>query len=182
MFIGLLVLVAFAYADTGQLNMLENSYSVSLTRLDKAIAYIIAVLGLQVVVGYTGQLALGSELLLRHRRLPGGVARRGPALAVARHAGRGDPGVLRARACSSGIPALRIKGLYLALVTLGLAAIFPSIVQLDSLDEYTAGAAGKKVNSDIVAPSWLPLDGIASVFQNIPFFGQYFGDGDLSST
>ena len=52
--------------------------------------------------------------------------------------------------------------MYLALVTLGLAAIFPSIVQLDSLDEYTAGAAGKKVNSDIVAPGWLPLDGIAS--------------------
>ncbi len=80
-----------------------------------------------------------------------------------------------------GIPALRIKGLYLALVTLGLAAIFPSIVQLDSLDEYTAGAAGKKVNSDIAAPGWLPLDGIASVLQKIPFFGQYFGDGDLSS-
>ena len=46
-----------------------------------------------------------------------------------------------------GIPALRIKGLYLALVTLGLAAIFPSIVQLKVLEEQTAGAAGKHAES-----------------------------------
>jgi branched-chain amino acid transport system permease protein len=28
----------------------------------------------------------------------------------------------------------------------------------------------------------LPLDGIASILQNIPFFGQYFGEGDLTSS
>jgi len=62
-----------------------------------------------------------------------------------------------------------------------LAAVFPSIVQLDSLDEYTGGAAGKSVESTLLPPSWLPLDGIAGFLQDIPFFGQYFGSGDLSS-
>ncbi len=80
-----------------------------------------------------------------------------------------------------GIPALRIKGLYLALVTLGLAAVFPSIVQLEQLETYTAGAAGKTTDSDLVAPGWLPIDGIADALQGIPFIGEYFGDGDLSS-
>ncbi len=181
LFIGLLVIVAFAYADTGQLNVLENSYSVSLTRLDKAIAFIIAVLGMQVVVGYTGQLALGQSFFF------GTGAYLSAWLVEDQHWPWLATLVVVIPACFAlgflvGIPALRIKGLYLALVTLGLAAIFPSIVQLDSLDEYTAGAAGKKINSDIVAPGWLPLDGIANVFQKIPFFGQYFGDGDLSSS
>jgi len=181
LFIGLLVLVAFAYADTGQLNVLENSYSVGLTRLDKAIAFIIAVLGMQVVVGYTGQLALGQSFFF------GTGAYLAAWLVEDQHWPWLATLVVVIPACFVlgvlvGIPALRIRGLYLALVTLGLAAIFPTIVQLDSLDEYTAGAAGKKVNSDIAAPGWLPLDGIASVFQKIPFFGQYFGDGDLSSS
>ena len=66
------------------------------------------------------------------------------------------------------IGATGVEGLYLALVTLGLAAIFPSIVLLDEFDmggvtipslaQYTGGAAGKSVDSDLVAPSWLPLD------------------------
>ncbi len=180
LFIAILVIIAFAYADTGQLNVLENSYSVSLPRLDKAIAFIIAVLGLQVVVGYTGQLALGqsfffgtgaylSAWLVEDQHWPW-IASLAVVIPVCFVLG-----------VAVGIPALRIKGLYLALVTLGLAAIFPSLVQLDSLDEYTAGAAGKKVNSDLAAPDWVPLDGIAAAFQKIPFFGQYFGDGDLST-
>jgi branched-chain amino acid transport system permease protein len=80
-----------------------------------------------------------------------------------------------------GLPALRIKGLYLALVTLGLAAVFPSIVQLEALAEYTDGAAGKQVDSSLDPPSWVPLDGISGFLQDIPLIGQYFGSGDLSS-
>jgi branched-chain amino acid transport system permease protein len=180
LFIGLLLIVAFAYADTGQLNILENSYSIGLTRLDKAIAFIIAVLGLQVVVGYTGQLALGQSFFF------GTGAYLAAWLVEDQHWPWIATLVVVIPVCFAlgflvGIPALRIKGLYLALVTLGLAAIFPTLVQLDSLDQYTDGAAGKKVNSALTAPGWLPLDGIAAAFQKIPFFGQYFGDGDLSS-
>jgi branched-chain amino acid transport system permease protein len=59
--------------------------------------------------------------------------------------------------------------------------VFPAIVQLEQLNEYTAGAAGKSVSSTLVPPSWLPLNGIAGFLQDIPLIGQYFGEGDLSS-
>jgi len=175
-----LLLLAFAVADTAQLTILDNNYNLGLPRINKSIAFMIAILGLQVVVGYTGQLALGQSFffgsgaymaayLVQDQNWPWAAT-----LLVVVPFCFGI-GVLL------GLPALRIKGLYLALVTLGMAAVFPSIVQLDSLDEYTGGAAGKTVDSTLVAPSWLPLDGIASFLQGIPFFGQYFGEGDLSS-
>ncbi len=174
-----LVLFAFAYADTGQITLFDNSYAMSLPRASKAISFMIAILGLQVVVGYTGQLALGQSFFFGTGAYIG-------AYMVSDH---NWPWLLSLvvvvpacfiLGCLFGLPALRIKGLYLALVTLGLAATFPAVVQLDSLDEYTGGAAGKTVDSDLVPPSWLPLDGLASIFQKIPFFGQYFGEGDLS--
>jgi branched-chain amino acid transport system permease protein len=179
LFVGV-VLFAFAYADTAQITILDNGYAVSLPRASKAISFMIAILGLQVVIGYTGQLVLGQSFFFGTGAYVG-------AWLVADH---NWPWLLSfvvvvpfcfAIGCIFGLPALRIKGLYLALVTLGLAATFPAIVQLDALDEYTGGAAGKSVDSDLVPPSWLPLDGIASFLQNIPLIGQYFGSGDLSS-
>ncbi|WP_040491520.1 branched-chain amino acid ABC transporter permease [Ilumatobacter nonamiensis] len=181
LFVIALVLFTFAYADTAQIEIFGNGYALSLPRASKAIAFMIAILGLQVVVGYTGQLVLGQSFFFGTGAYLG-------AYMVADH---NWPWVLSLLVVVPvcfiigaifGLPALRIKGLYLALVTLGLAATFPSIVQLDALDEYTGGASGKTVSSDLVPPSWLPLDGISSIFQNIPFFGQYFGEGDLSSS
>ncbi len=175
-----LILIAFAYADTGQLTIFDNKYALSIPRINKALSFSVAILGLQVVVGYTGQLALGQSFFF-------GTGAYLAAWLVADHNWSWlSTLIVIIPVCFVlgfllGIPALRIKGLYLALVTLGLAAIFPAIVQLEQLEEYTAGAAGKTTDSDLVAPSWLPLDGIANFLQGIPFFGQYFGDGDLSS-
>ncbi|HEY3485333.1 MAG TPA: branched-chain amino acid ABC transporter permease [Ilumatobacteraceae bacterium] len=173
-----IVLVAFAFSDVGQISIGENSYNVSLIRLNKAIAYMIAILGLQVVVGFTGQLALGQSFFF-------GTGAYLAAWLVADH---GWPFLATLAvivpACFVlgmiiGIPALRIKGLYLALVTLGLAAVFPAIVQLDKLEPYTGGAGGKIVRAEFVPPSWFPINGIANFLQGIPLIGQYFGDGDL---
>ena len=80
-----------------------------------------------------------------------------------------------------GILALRIRGLYLALLTFGLAAIFPQLVKLDSLYDYTGGANGKLTGYKFKSPSWLPLDEIAEGLQKIPLLGGFFGDGVLSS-
>ena len=80
-----------------------------------------------------------------------------------------------------GLPALRIKGLYLALLTFGLAAIFPTIVKLDSLYKFTGGANGKLTGYKFKPPSWLPLDEIAEALQTIPLLGSFFGDGPLSN-
>ena len=48
--------------------------------------------------------------------------------------------LLRRSASWSGIPALRLKGLYLALVTLALAQIFPALIR--KFDDLTGGSQG----------------------------------------
>jgi branched-chain amino acid transport system permease protein len=176
-----LVLVAFAFNDTGKIELFDNSYVISTGRLTKAVAFIVAILGLQVVAGYTGQLSLGQGFFV-------GMGAYITAWLVAdQNWSYGATLIVVIPACfvvgmAFGIPALRIQGLYLALVTLGLAAIFPSIVQLEQLEPYTNGAGGKTVPSKLVAPDWVPLDAIASILQSIPLIGDWFGDGDLSNS
>ncbi len=174
------VLFAFAYIDTAAIEIGGNKYNLSMIRMNKAMAFAVAILGLQVVIGYTGQLALGQSFFF-------GTGAYLTAWLVADHSWPYLATlVLVVPACFLigmilGLPALRVRGLYLALVTLGMAAVFPSIVKLDSLKEYTGGSGGKPTsNSKVVAPDWLPLDQIAEALQKIPLFGQYFGDGPLS--
>ncbi len=180
LFVLFLVLVAFAFNDTGKIELFDNSYTISTGRLTKAVSFIVAVLGLQVVAGYTGQLSLGQGFFF-------GTGAYITAWLVADHNWAYFSSLLVVvpvcflLGMVFGIPALRIRGLYLALVTLGLAAIFPSIIQLEQLAKYTNGAGGKSVRSKFVAPDWLPLDGIANVLQGIPLIGDWFGDGDLSN-
>lgn len=171
---------AFAFADVAQLSIGENTYNVSLIRINKAIAFMIAILGLQVVVGFTGQVALGQSFFV-------GIGAYSAAYLVQDH---NWPYLLTLAfivpfcfvlGMLFGLPALRIRGLYLALVTLGLAAVFPALVQLDALFDITNGAGGKSVEARLRAPEWVPLDGIASIFQAIPVIGGWFGEGDLSS-
>ncbi len=173
-------IAAFAFNDTGKISVLDNDYKIGLTRITKAISFMVAILGLQVVAGFTGQLSLGQGFFF-------GTGAYMSAYLVADHQW---PWFLTlvvvVPACFVmgllfGIPALKIKGLYLALVTLGLAAIFPSLILLDVLEPYTNGAAGKIVDSDLLPPEWMPLDGISTGLQRIPLVGRYFGDGDLSN-
>ena len=44
--------------------------------------------------------------------------------------------------CLVALPALRLKGIYLALVTLALAVLFPTLVRWDKLEWLTEGPAG----------------------------------------
>jgi branched-chain amino acid transport system permease protein len=173
-------LIAFAYSETAGITVLDNDYNISLPRTTKAVSFMVAILGLQVVAGFTGQLSLGQGFFF-------GTGAYIASWLVADHNWSWAATLtVIVPACFLlgmvfGIPALRIKGLYLALVTLGLAAVFPSLILLDVLEPYTAGAAGKITDSDLIPPEWLPLDGIAAVLQKLPLIGQYFGDGDLSS-
>jgi branched-chain amino acid transport system permease protein len=175
-----IILVGFAYSDVGQISIGENTYNLSLIRLNKAIAFMIAILGLQVVVGFTGQVALGQSFFV-------GIGAYSAAYLVEDH---NWPYLLTLAfivpfcfvlGMLFGLPALRIKGLYLALVTLGLAAVFPSLVQLERLFTITNGAGGKQVSSRLNAPDWVPLNEVSNALQRLPLFGSYFGDGDLSS-
>ena len=49
LFVILLIMVAFAFNDTGRITIFDNDYTISTSRLTKAIAFMVAILGLQVV-------------------------------------------------------------------------------------------------------------------------------------
>ena len=55
-----------------------------------------------------------------------------------------------------GIPALRVRGLYLSLITLALAIVFPVLAK--EFDGLTGGANGKVISSRWNPPAWFPGD------------------------
>ena len=103
------------------------------------LVYAVAVLGLNLLVGYNGQISLGhgaffalgaytAALLIEKASVPYLLT-----LPIA------GAGLLR-RGLPFGIPALRLRGLYLALVTLGLAIATPQLIKrFDGLTEGTQG-------------------------------------------
>jgi branched-chain amino acid transport system permease protein len=117
------------------------------------LAYAVAVLGLNLLVGYAGQISLGhgaffalgaytSAILIEKAGLPH--------LAVVPIAGA----VCFAAGLLLGLPALRLRGLYLALVTLALAVAVPQLIK--RFDGLTEGTQGINVPQP-AAPGWVPL-------------------------
>jgi branched-chain amino acid transport system permease protein len=117
------------------------------------LVYAVAVLGLNLLVGYNGQISLGhgaffalgaytTALLIEKASVPYllSVPAAGLVCFVA--------GYL------FGVPALRLRGLYLALVTLGLAIAFPQLIK--RFDGLTEGSQGLTVIQP-EAPGWLGL-------------------------
>jgi branched-chain amino acid transport system permease protein len=100
--------------------------------------YFIALLGLNIVTGYTGQISLGHSAFMAI----GGYT---TAILVVDHGVRdlwtipiaglvaGAAGFL------VGLPALRLSGLYLALATFGLAVAMPDLLRWDKLESLTKG-------------------------------------------
>jgi len=117
------------------------------------LAYAVAALGLNLLVGYNGQISLGhgaffalgaytAALLIEKASVP--YLLTVPAAGV----------LCFVVGWLFGVPALRLRGLYLALVTLGLALAFPQLVKrFDGLTEGTQGLTVAQPSS----PGWLPL-------------------------
>lgn len=180
---GLFVLFAlvapFWFVYTPALSVGDNVFTFSLGNLNHSVAYMVAVLGLGVLIGFNGQISLGNSFFM-------GV---GAYLTATLVADNNWPWLLTLIVALPaafllgmlfGVPALRIKGLYLALVTLGLAAVFPAIVRLDQFRDRTGGPNGKRISSDLSPPDWLPLDDIAKFLSNIPIIGGWmFDEGRL---
>jgi branched-chain amino acid transport system permease protein len=103
--------------------------------------YFIAILGLNIVTGYTGQISLGHGAFMA----VGGYT---TAILVADHGVRDLwtiplAGLVAAVAgILVGVPALRLTGLYVALVTFGLAVAVPQLLQWDKLEGLTGGNEG----------------------------------------
>ncbi len=96
-------------------------------RLTQVLAIAVAVLGLNLLTGFNGQISVGHSAFM-------GIGAYATAIMMARHE---SPFILTmmvamvvafAVGVVVGLPALRIRGVYLALVTLALAAMFPQLV------------------------------------------------------
>jgi branched-chain amino acid transport system permease protein len=120
----------------------------------EAIAISIAVLGLGLLTGFNGQISVGHGAFF-------GVGAYTTAILTADH---GWPHLatlpVSAVICFGvgalvGLPALRIRGLYLALVTLALATMFPLVLQ--KFNSLTGGSTGIGV-PDFEAPEWTGLE------------------------
>lgn len=170
----------FWAVHTPALSIGDSTLTFSLGNLNHAVAYMVGVLGLGILVGYNGQISLGNSFFM-------GV---GGYLTATLVTDDGWPFlatlVVVLPVCFIigmlvGLPALRIKGLYLALTTLGLAAVFPSIVRMEQLRDRTGGANGKRITSDLDAPDWVPIEAVSDVLAGIPLLGDWlYGEGGVS--
>lgn len=117
-----------------------------LDRFSKVIAYAIAAMGLNLLTGFTGQVSVGHAAFF-------GVGAYTSAILVNDHGWPLLGSVVAAGVVAMavgvvvGLPALRIRGLYLALVTLSLAMLFPQVVK--RFDWLTGGSEGKPLRTDV---------------------------------
>ncbi|MEY2523342.1 MAG: branched-chain amino acid transport system permease protein [Ilumatobacteraceae bacterium] len=134
-----------------------------------AVTLAVAILGLNIVTGYSGQISIGHSAFF-------GIGAYTTMILIADH---GWPFLATLPVAGAlgflvgaviGVPALRIRGLYLSLITLGLALAFPAIVKSDNFfgvdfASITGGSNGKVISSGDVTtkhgfhwnpPSWAP--------------------------
>lgn len=118
-----------------------------------AFVLIIAAMALNLVLGYSGQISIGHSAFF-------GIGGYTAAILVKDHGW--SPGytfyaaaiVAFAVGCLIALPALRIRGVYLALVTLAVAVLFPTLVKWKKLTWLTGGAKGIDSVRYEEIPSW----------------------------
>lgn len=125
----------------------------AVTLMSQALYFGIAAMGLNLLTGYNGQVSIGHGAFF-------GIGAFTSAILVRDHAWQflwtiPVAAVLAfAVGLVVGFPALRVKGLYLALVTLGLAVVFPDLVK-KYID--TGGSNLVTVRRrELAPPSWWP--------------------------
>ena len=177
LFVLVAIAVPFWAVQTPVLSIGQSAFTFSLGNLSHAVSYMVGVLGLGLLIGFNGQISLGNSFFM-------GIGAYVTATLVTDN---GWPYLLTLVVVIPvtflvgmlvGLPALRIRGLYLALTTLGLAAVFPALVRLEQVRERTGGPNGKRITSDLDAPSWLPIQTVGEVLAGIPVLGNWiFGEG-----
>jgi branched-chain amino acid transport system permease protein len=125
-------------------------------QFSQVLIYAIAILGLNILTGFNGQISLGhgafyaigaytTAILLDKTGIPYWAA---VPIAGAICLGTGF---------LFGLPASRLEGLYLALATVALAVATPQILKFKGFDNWTGGVQGIQVDSP-AAPFELPLN------------------------
>ena len=150
-----LLYIVFAHTLPITLFSLDKGFRIS--QLNDVICYAVAILGLNLVIGYSGQLSLGQSAFV-------GLGAYTTIILVADHHWPYLATLpISAALCFAvglivGIPALRIRGLYLAIVTLAVAYVFPTLVL--KFDSLTGGPNGKKPDrgeAELHPPTWMPF-------------------------
>ena len=117
--------VVFAHSLPVALCSIDKAFRIS--QINDVVAYAVAILGLNLVIGYSGQLSLGQSAFV-------GLGAYTTIILVADHNWSYfatipvSAGLCFVVGLIVGLPALRISGLYLAIVTLAVAYVFPTLV------------------------------------------------------
>ena len=128
-----------------------------ISQINNAIAFAVAILGLNIVIGYSGQLSLGQSAFV-------GLGAYTTVILVADHNWSylatlpASAAVCFVAGLIVGVPATRVKGMYLAVVTLSVAYVFPPLVL--KYDWLTGGVNGKgppRTEARVAPPSWMPF-------------------------
>jgi len=125
-----------------------------------ALTYAIAILGLNLIMGFSGQISIAQGVFFA----VGGYV---VAILMTTHGmsfwAALVPAVIAATLLGLviGIPALRLQGLQLAIVTLMLAAVVPPLIL--RLDKYTKGTSGIAIEKP-EPPAWLPISQDAYIY------------------
>jgi branched-chain amino acid transport system permease protein len=118
----------------------------------QAIYYSVAAMGLNLLTGYNGQISIGHGAFF-------GIGAYTTAILMENNGWQFLPTlpvvlvVAIAIGAGFGFPALRLKGLYLALITLGLAALFPDLVNRFA-SKYGTGGTSLIQPERVLAPTW----------------------------
>jgi branched-chain amino acid transport system permease protein len=123
----------------------------------QVLVYAIALLGLNLLTGYNGQISLGHGAFYAIGAYTAAIliVKLGvPYWATIPAAGL----ICLATGFLFGLPALRLEGLYLALATFALALATPQILKFKKLEAWTGGVQGLNIDKPD-APFGLPLDG-----------------------
>jgi branched-chain amino acid transport system permease protein len=148
--LGLLVLLVLACA----LPFVLGNYRVF--QLTLALAYAIALLGLNMLTGYNGQISLGHGAFFAIGAYTAAILMdkaNWPYWATIPVAGV----VCLVAGFLFGLPALRLEGLYLALATFALGVAMPQILKHKGLEAWTGGAMGVVIIKP-EAPPGIPLN------------------------
>jgi branched-chain amino acid transport system permease protein len=124
-------------------------------QLTLALVYAIALLGLNMLTGYNGQISLGHGAFYAIGAYVAAILMDKfgvPYWATIPAAG----GVCLLAGFLFGLPALRLEGLYLALATFALGVAMPQILKYKHLEEWTGGAQGIVIVKPD-APEWSGL-------------------------
>jgi branched-chain amino acid transport system permease protein len=127
----------------------------ALFQLTLVMVYAIAVLGLNILTGFSGQFSLGHSAFFALGAYTGAIAMEQWGVHYAL-----TP-IIAGLSCfmlgyAIGIPASRLAGAYLAVATFALAIAMPKLLKLSLIEGYTGGVQGIFVTPP-PAPAYIPL-------------------------